>query len=98
QLFEAAGYFLLFLVLWFFYRRTKKKYQQGCLFGLFFIVLWAVRFFVEFLKEPQGAEFITFAGFITGQFLSLLFMLAGFVIMWYSKNNKITEAENGKPE
>ena len=98
QLFEAGGYFLLFILLWILYRYTNKKYQQGWLFGLFFIILWAVRFFVEFLKEPQGDEFIQFAGLNTGQILSIPFMLAGFVIMWYSKNNKITEEENGKPE
>lgn len=98
QLFEAAGYFLLFILLWVLYRYTKRKYQQGWLFGLFFIILWAVRFFVEFLKEPQGDEFIQFAGLNTGQILSLPFMLAGFFIMWYSKNNRITEAENEKPE
>lgn len=98
QLFEATGYFLLFTLLWVLYRYTKKKYQQGWLFGLFFAVLWAIRFFVEFLKEPQGDEFIQFAGLNTGQVLSLPFMIAGFVIMWYSKNNIITEAENGKPE
>ncbi len=98
QLFEAAGYFLLFVILWFLYRKTDKKYQQGWLFGLFFIILWAVRFFVEFLKEPQGEEFISFAGLNTGQILSIPFMIAGFVIMIYSKKNKITEAENEKPE
>lgn len=98
QLFEAGGYFLLFILLWFLYKKTNKKYQQGWLFGLFFIILWAIRFFVEFLKEPQGDEFISFAGLNTGQVLSIPFMLAGFVIMWYSKNNIITEAENEKPE
>lgn len=98
QLFEATGYFLLFILLWVLYRYTKRKYQQGWLFGLFFIILWAVRFFVEFLKEPQGDEFIQFAGLNTGQVLSLPFMLAGFFIMWYSRNNRITEAENEKPE
>ena len=98
QLFEAIGYFLLFILLWILYRYTNKKYQQGWLFGLFFIILWAVRFFVEFLKEPQGEEFISFAGLNTGQVLSLPFMLAGFVIMIYSNRNKITEAENEKPE
>ena len=98
QLFEATGYFLLFILLWVLYRYTKKKYQQGWLFGLFFIILWAVRFFVEFLKEPQGDEFIQFAGLNTGQVLSLPFMLAGFVIMWYSTKNIITEEENGKPD
>lgn len=98
QLFEAAGYFLLFVLLWILYRYTKKKYQQGWLFGLFFIILWAVRFFVEFLKEPQGDEFIHFAGLNTGQVLSIPFMLAGFVIMWTSKNRLITEEENEKPD
>lgn len=98
QLFEAAGYVLLFVLLWILYRYTKKKYQQGWLFGLFFIILWAVRFFVEYLKEPQGDEFIHFAGLNTGQILSIPFMLAGFVIMFTSKNRMITEEENEKPD
>ncbi|WP_299178149.1 prolipoprotein diacylglyceryl transferase, partial [uncultured Chryseobacterium sp.] len=67
QLFEAAGYVALFILLWILYNKTNKKYQQGWLFGLFFIILWAIRFFVEFLKEPQGDEFIQFAGLNTGQ-------------------------------
>lgn len=98
QLFEAGGYFLLFILLWVLYRYTAKKYQQGWLFGLFFILLWAVRFFVEFLKEPQGDEFIQFAGLNTGQILSIPFMIAGFVIMLTSKNRMITEEENAKPD
>jgi phosphatidylglycerol:prolipoprotein diacylglycerol transferase len=93
QLFEAAGYFLLFVLLWILYRYTHKKHQQGWLFGLVFIILWAVRFFVEFLKEPQGDEFIQFAGLNTGQILSIPFMLAGFVIMYTSKNRVIAEEE-----
>ncbi len=98
QLFEATGYVLLFVLLWFLYRKTDKKYQQGWLFGLFFIILWAIRFFVEFLKEPQGKEFISIAGLNTGQVLSIPFMIAGVIIMIYSKKMKITEAENAKPE
>lgn len=88
QLFEAFGYFSLFLILWYFYRYTDKKKQQGWLFGLFFIILWAVRFFVEFLKEAQGDEFIHLGNLNTGQVLSIPFMIAGFVIMWYSQFNK----------
>ncbi len=98
QLFEATGYVLLFILLWVLYRYTNRKYQQGWLFGLFFIVLWAIRFFVEFLKEPQGDEFIQFAGLNTGQVLSIPFMIAGAVIMWYSQENRITQAENEKPD
>lgn len=94
QLFEAVGYVLLFVLLWVLYRKTDKKYQQGWLFGLFFFLLWAIRFFVEFLKEPQGDEFISFAGLNTGQVLSIPFMLVGLVVMFYSKNNKTTPEAN----
>ncbi len=93
QLFEAFGYVCLFFLLWFLYRKTDKKYQQGWLFGLFFILLWAVRFFVEFLKEPQGDEIIHFAGLNTGQILSIPFMVAGAVIMIISKKYKLPKEE-----
>ena len=98
QLFEAFGYVCLFVLLWILYRKTNKKYQQGWLFGLFFIILWAIRFFVEFLKEPQGQEFIHIGNLNTGQVLSIPFMIAGVVIMILSKKFKITQAENEKPD
>lgn len=98
QLMEAGLYALLFVLLWCLYRFTKKKYQQGFLFGVFFAVLWSIRFFVEFLKEPQGDEFISFLGLNTGQVLSLPFIIAGLVIMVYSKKLVITPQENEKPE
>lgn len=98
QLFEAGGYFLLFIVLWVIYRYTKKKYQQGWLFGFFFAVLWSIRFLVEFLKEPQGVEKITIGILNTGQVLSIPLIMVGIAFMLYSKNNVITEAENEKPE
>lgn len=98
QLFEAIGYLILFVILWIVYRYTNKKYQQGWLFGFFFFVLWSIRFFVEFLKEPQGEEFIKLGTLNTGQVLSLPFMIAGVVLMLISPKYKITEAENEKPE
>lgn len=98
QLFEAFGYFCLFILLWILYRYTNKKYQQGWLFGLFFIILWAIRFFVEYLKEPQGDEYFTIGNLNTGQTLSIPFMIAGLVIMIISSKFKITKEENQKPE
>ena len=44
-------------------------------------------FFVEFLKEPQGNEVISLFGLNTGQTLSIPFILAGIIIMVYSKKN-----------
>lgn len=88
QIFEAVGYLLLFFLLWYLYKYTNKKYQQGWLFGVFFTILWSIRFFVEFLKEPQGDEFISFAGLNTGQVLSLPFILIGIILMFISKRFK----------
>lgn len=98
QLFEAMGYFTLFIILWILYRYTKKKYQQGWLFGIFFIILWSIRFFVEYLKEPQGDEFIAFEGLNTGQILSIPFILMGITILLASSKFKITESENEKAD
>lgn len=88
QLFEAVGYFLLFLILWILYRYTQRKHQQGWLFGLFFIILWSIRFFVEYLKEPQGNEFIVFDGLNTGQILSIPFIFIGIIILFASSKFK----------
>ncbi len=80
QLYEATGYLILFIVLWVLYHRTQIKQQQGFLFGLFFTVLWGVRFIVEFVKEPQveqRADWII----NTGQLLSLPMLSIGIIIM-----------------
>lgn len=88
QLIEAVAYLCLFLLLWALYRLTNKKHQQGWLIGIFFAVLWSIRFFAEFLKEPQGEEYISFLGLNTGQILSLPFILLGGVVMLYSTKFK----------
>ena len=98
QLFEGFAYLALFFVMWMIYLKTNKKYRQGWLFGFFFAVLWSIRFLVEFLKEPQGVEKITLGILNTGQVLSIPLILAGLVIMWYSKNNIIHEELNEQPD
>ena len=88
QLIEGVGYLILFFSLWSLYRLTNKKYQEGWLFGLFLTILWSIRFFVEFLKEPQGEEYISFLGLNTGQILSLPFIFIGLGLIIYSKKKK----------
>ncbi|MDE0774590.1 MAG: prolipoprotein diacylglyceryl transferase, partial [Ulvibacter sp.] len=53
QLYESFGYVFVFLTLLYFYWKTDKSKQLGFLFGLFLVLLWTVRFFVEFVKEAQ---------------------------------------------
>ncbi|MFD2550225.1 prolipoprotein diacylglyceryl transferase [Bizionia sediminis] len=85
QLYESFCYIFVFLILWFVYQKTNKGQQGGFLFGLFLVLLWTVRFFVEFVKEPQGDEYITLMGLNTGQMLSIPFILIGLYFMFVYK-------------
>nr|WP_321225172.1 prolipoprotein diacylglyceryl transferase [uncultured Psychroserpens sp.] len=85
QLYEAGSYIFVFLALWYFYWKTKKSEQEGFLFGLFLVLLWTVRFFVEFVKEPQGDEYFVLLGLNTGQLLSIPFVLIGLYFMFIYK-------------
>jgi phosphatidylglycerol:prolipoprotein diacylglycerol transferase len=83
QLYEAFCYVFVFLILFYFYWKTKKSEQQGFLFGLFLVLLWTVRFFVEFVKEPQGDEYFTLFNLQTGQLLSIPFIIIGLYFMFF---------------
>ncbi|WP_308990490.1 prolipoprotein diacylglyceryl transferase [Mariniflexile litorale] len=85
QLYESFCYIFVFLILWYFYSKTTKRDQTGFLFGLFLILLWTVRFFVEFVKEPQGEEYINWFGLNTGQWLSIPFIIIGLYFMFIYK-------------
>ncbi|MBP0904389.1 prolipoprotein diacylglyceryl transferase [Mariniflexile gromovii] len=91
QLYESFCYIFVFLILWYFYSKTTKRDQEGFLFGLFLILLWTVRFFVEFVKEPQGEEYINWFGLNTGQWLSVPFILIGLYFMFVYKPKTATK-------
>ena len=84
QLYEAFCYIFVFLILFYFYWKTKKSEQQGFLFGLFLLLLWTVRFFVEFVKEAQNIERAEWV-LNTGQLLSIPFVLIGLYFMFLYK-------------
>ena len=83
QLYESVCYLILFAVLSLIFWKTKVKQQQGVLFGIFFTLLWTIRFFVEYVKEPQVAERADWL-FNTGQLLSLPMIIIGFAIIYFS--------------
>ncbi len=72
------------------YWKTDARKKHGLIFGVFLVLLWAVRFFVEFIKESQGG----FEGdnpiLLTGQWLSIPFILAGFYFIFTAKNRTET--------
>ena len=82
QLYEAVCYVVVFAVLYFLYWRTNVRERVGYLFGLFLVLLWTVRFVVEYVKESQGGFESALGLFSTGQWLSIPFILIGFYMMW----------------
>lgn len=89
QLYESFGYIFVFAALWFMYWKTNKGQQRGFLFGLFLVLLWTVRFIVEFVKEAQVDEradwFLN-----TGQLLSIPFVIIGLYFMVTSSKKMVT--------
>ncbi len=86
QLYEAFGYIFVFLILFLLYWKTNKRQQEGFLFGLFLLLLMAVRVFVEQFKIAQvdGRE-DWILGLNTGQVLSIPFILIGLYFMFFHK-------------
>ena len=83
QIYEALGYLVTFLILWYIYWKTDKKQHLGYLFGAFMVLLWSIRFVVEFFKEWQGGiETLFDVNLNTGQLLSIPLVLVGLFFMF----------------
>ena len=86
QLYEAIGYIILFFFLRYLYN-NKVNRPNGYLFGMFFVVLFSVRFLVEFVKVSQGG-FETYIPLLsTGQWLSIPMILFGLFFMFKKSNS-----------
>ena len=83
QLYEAFGYILLGLVLLWMYAKKLSKLKRGTIFGIFMIGLFGIRFIVEFVKNSQ-VNFEDGMALNMGQLLSIPFILAGVVVLWWS--------------
>ena len=76
QLYEAFCYIFVFAILFLMYWKTEARKKSGLIFGSFLVLLWTVRFFVEYVKESQGG-FGDGTAFSTGQWLSIPFVAVG---------------------
>ena len=77
QLYEAFCYIIVFAILYFLYWKTEAREKSGYLFGLFLVLLWSIRFVVEYVKESQGGFESALGLFSTGQWLSIPFIIIG---------------------
>jgi prolipoprotein diacylglyceryl transferase len=87
QIYEALSYFAIFCLLFFLYGKKGQKLYRGFLFGLFLVLLFSARFFIEFIKETQ-VDFEESMFLNMGQLLSLPFIIAGIIILWQSFRKK----------
>jgi phosphatidylglycerol:prolipoprotein diacylglycerol transferase len=90
QLYEAVGYIFVFLIIYYMYWKTDARKKHGLIFGVFLVLLWMVRFVVEFVKESQGGFEGKDPVLLTGQWLSIPFILAGFYLIFTAKNKTET--------
>lgn len=90
QLYEAFSYVVIFAILMFMYWKKDAWKKQGMMFGVFLILLFGARFFVEFFKIGQASRDVDLA-INTGQILSIPFVLAGIYILWRSIKSGKTE-------
>ena len=91
QLYESAKNFLIFGVLWYL---KGKKLPKGMLFWTFTLLYSVLRFFIEFVREPDSQlGFIVF-NLTMGQLLNVAMLIVAlfFIFNLYKKSAKIQTA------
>ncbi len=84
QLYEALGYFAIFVLLLCLWKYKRQILRPGAISGIFFILTFGIRFFLEFLKTHQSIM-IDETFLQTGQYLSIPFILLGVALWCYSR-------------
>lgn len=90
QLYEAFGYIFVFAIIYYMYWKTDSRKHHGLIFGVFLVLLWSVRFVVEFVKESQGGFEGSNPLLQTGQWLSVPFILLGLYLIVTAKKKTET--------
>jgi prolipoprotein diacylglyceryl transferase len=90
QLYESISCVFLFILLFLIWKKYKENLPPGLLFGIFLIVCFGLRFFYEFLKEPQEA-FENDLPLYMGQILSIPLVIAGVIVVLISLRKRNSE-------
>ncbi|MEH6306435.1 prolipoprotein diacylglyceryl transferase [Olivibacter sp. CPCC 100613] len=84
QLYEAIGYLIIFILLLNLYKQGKHL-KPAFLFGCFMVMVFGLRFIVEFVKENQEA-FENSMALNMGQLLSLPFVAIGLYLIFRKRS------------
>ena len=90
QLYEAVFEgLLLFVILNFYFFKTKDLNNYGFISGLFLSLYSIFRFFIEFLREPDSQIGLYFNFISMGQILCVpMFIFGTYLIFYYAKKRK----------
>jgi phosphatidylglycerol---prolipoprotein diacylglyceryl transferase len=91
QIYEALSYFLIFIIMFLYYKRNQKinNVSSNLLLAMGFGLIFLARFIIEFVKTEQ-VEFEKGMALTMGQYLSIPFiMLAVFFVFRHYKLKKI---------
>ncbi len=86
QIFESIKNILIFIPL--FYLATKKKLKDGIIFWLFVIFYGALRFLIEFIRQPDEQIGYILNYFTMGQILCIIMIIIGFVMLYKINKQK----------
>ena len=90
QLYESITYAIIFIILLTIYKQLTDRLKDGILLGTMLILIFTMRFFLEFIKTDQ-ASYAGGAAISVGQWLSIPMVLAGTILVvrglkMYQKN------------
>jgi phosphatidylglycerol---prolipoprotein diacylglyceryl transferase len=87
QIYEAFSYLLIFIFLFWAYNKELYIKYKGRMFGIFLVLLFTARFLIEYIKNPQE-NFEKSLPLDMGQLLSIPFIVAGIVLIFFSRYQK----------
>ena len=90
QLYEMSKNIIIFLVLIYLYKKHPKL-KHGTLMAVFLLMYGIIRFFIEFVREPDLQIGLFFGWLSMGQILCFFMILFGFAIlgkMYYCSSPK----------
>ena len=96
QLYESLSYLIIFLVCFWAYHKHDGKLHNGRLFGWWLVALFGVRILIEFVKEEQ-VEFEKSMVLDMGQWLSIPFVILGFLLVILSRKGLLREGTYLQP-
>jgi len=88
QLYEAVWYGIVFLFLFYYFRKHPSLEKPGRIAGWFLVLVFGMRFCIEFLKIEQSHLMHGHALLTMGQWLSIPMVLLGVYLLLRASNGK----------